>query len=645
MLKYCDIELLSADLGEESLIPDICDVATLPFFKCDESADEKDLCNLGIGVKKTTLPYKTQNMYNRKLSKKKYKCVVLENEFLRAEFLPEFGGRLWSLFDKKNNKDLVYRNDALIFANLGFSNAWFAGGIEWNVGIRGHAALGCRSMFACKAIGKTGNEILRLYAYEEKRGIIYCINATLDQDKLLIKPEIINVSGKDVYMYWWSNIAVEETDKTRTLVPAKYSYITSYREGGYNISRKAIPFINGKEISYCGNANEPIDYFYDVEGEKKWICSVSEKGDGLMQCSSENLIGRKNFMWGRNNGGRHWNKWLTLGRDYYEIQAGLLKTQFESFVMKKDQSVSFVESYFGIKLNDCNGEFYKLCLNAEKLFSNPKEREFMFEIENCELPFHLGDGKGYVASLYNGKDFDGFVFPKESVRKEQSYYLDLFYDKTTKIYEGTDFCANDKVLEKLAKKQERVGFEDYLLAIGLYEKEEYDKAYELLKTAVKKDRNYLHLTALALYEDGFTHNRSLAFELIKEAVKIRPNYYPLVCVFGEIAIRSEKYAEFCEFYENSCIEIKNNGRIKMHASLCYANIDELEKASSLIDNQLEVADVREGEYSVSNVYIFVKKKIMAKATGALMEEISDKQVLEKYPLPFELDFRMHPKKD
>ena len=42
---------------------------------------------------------------------------------------------------------------------------------------------------------------------------------------------------------------------------------------------------------------------------------------------------------------------------------------------------------------------------------------------------------------------------------------------------------------------------------------------------------------------------------------------------------------------------------------------------------------------------FVKKKIMAKATGALMEEISDKQVLEKYPLPFELDFRMHPKKD
>ena len=45
---------------------------------------------------------------------------------------------------------------------------------------------------------KNGNDILQMYEYEEKRGVVYCINATLEGNVLLVHPEIHNVSGSDL---------------------------------------------------------------------------------------------------------------------------------------------------------------------------------------------------------------------------------------------------------------------------------------------------------------------------------------------------------------------------------------------------------------------------------------------------------------
>ena len=91
--------------------------------------------HLGEGMISTMLPYLQQDGYGRALYLKSYTAAILENENLKAVFLPELGGRLWSLYDKVAGRELLYKNETIHFGNLSLRNAWFCGGVEWNVSI------------------------------------------------------------------------------------------------------------------------------------------------------------------------------------------------------------------------------------------------------------------------------------------------------------------------------------------------------------------------------------------------------------------------------------------------------------------------------------------------------------------------------
>ena len=155
MLKFEKIKLDSTNLGLGSTIPDIQKPSAVPFFVCEDSMEDGDGANFGSGMVASILPYTMQNSYDRNFEIREYNAAILENEYLRAEFIPALGGRLWSLYDKKMKRDLVYKNDSLIFANLALRNAWFAGGVEWNIGVRGHTYFTCDNMFARKVKGRS----------------------------------------------------------------------------------------------------------------------------------------------------------------------------------------------------------------------------------------------------------------------------------------------------------------------------------------------------------------------------------------------------------------------------------------------------------------------------------------------------------
>ena len=659
MLKFEKIVLDSSNLGCGSTIPDIQKPSAVPFFICDESVGEGEGGTFGTGMVASTLPYTMQNMYDRKFENREYDAAILENDYLRAEFIPALGGRLWSLYDKKMKRDLVYKNDSLIFANLALRNAWFAGGVEWNVGVRGHTYFTCDKMFARKVVGKCGNDILRMYEYEEIRGLCYCIEATLKNEKLLIHISVKNTRNEPTYMYWWSNIAIEETKDTRIFVPTNKTFVTSYREGGYRISKIDVPVNNGNDISYARNSKIAIDYFYDIPKQnKKWVSGLEADGRGLLQCSDPVLQGRKTFLWGKEPGGYHWNRWLTnknetsdmlLGaeprpgvRDYLEIQAGLCKTQFEHFLIDAKTELSWNEEYFGIDIGTNEGEYNDLCGKIEKYVPEKLDNDAMFEEAEVMPITYYGCGKGYLEEqLRNEKFFGKCEFTSESVGEKEKYYLDILSGNNSCGNDKTAFIYNKMWQDKIEAKTEKNFFDYYILGVNAYANLDYEKAYGYFVKSCDLKKEYYNLCALGLILINVREEFEQGYKFIHEAVKLNPEYIPLAIKFGEAAIKCEKYNDFISFYDNGKTELQSNGRMKMYVGQCLVGADRTEEAKKYINKELVVEDVREGEYAISNIWIMLYRKEMAKASGVAEDTISDAQVLAAHPIPYAIDFRMH----
>ncbi len=92
-LRFETKKMMSSDLGPQACVPDLIGEHIL---QNDTKFDlgEHDEIYEGFGRKRSAYPYRQYNSYTRELKEKDIKIAVLENDYLKAVFLPEYGGRL-----------------------------------------------------------------------------------------------------------------------------------------------------------------------------------------------------------------------------------------------------------------------------------------------------------------------------------------------------------------------------------------------------------------------------------------------------------------------------------------------------------------------------------------------------------------------
>ena len=161
-LRFENMKIQGAELGEESCVPDLLGEHILQNH-LKSRLDDADEIYEGYGCRKNAYPYRQYNSYTRKLKEKEIRTAVLENKYLKAVFLPEYGGRLWELWDKETGTNLLYTNDVLRFSNLAIRNAWFSGGVEWNIGVIGHHPYTVSPLYTAVTETQTGAPVLRMY--------------------------------------------------------------------------------------------------------------------------------------------------------------------------------------------------------------------------------------------------------------------------------------------------------------------------------------------------------------------------------------------------------------------------------------------------------------------------------------------------
>ncbi len=632
-LRFEDEIMKVSQLGEEACVPDILGSMILQ-NDLEFQLDEEDEIFEAYGRKDNSYPYRQYNTYNRELEETKVKTAVLENDYLTAVFLPGFGGRLWRLTDKKTGQNLLYTNDVIRFSNLAIRNAWFSGGVEWNIGIIGHSPLTTEQMFTARLTDEEGNPILRMYMYEQVREVEYQMDFWLGmEDRYLnCRMRIVNSSKEVVPMYWWSNMAVPEYDGGRIAVPAREAFTSKNKK----VMKVKIPVVDGVDVTRYKNIPQQVDYFFHIPKEApKYIANLNREGYGLLQMSSARLQARKLFSWGNNEGGDRWQEFLTenAGR-YLEIQAGIGKTQYGCIPMPPHSAWEWVEQYGPVTLEGGHKDlsFEELEGNVTELVNRIMEDKSPDQIvidtkrmakQKGELLYE-GDGSGALkriiremegerqlsghldygqcqGNLTEWKEFleTGSLKQKDMLKKPGAFQCDDF------IYQ--------KLKESMKGKNKDSWYAWYHLGLMELDRKKVKKAMKAFRESLKYGENpwTLHGLVSACLIDG---KKERATKLMVRGTVMMKENLSYVKEGFRLLLMAEGYEEVVRLYQELPGGVKQDRRIFFFYLTALSYTGRAKEAYGLLMDKEDIVpeDLREGEESLGSLYVRLYREVYHK---------------------------------
>ncbi|MGL6175310.1 MAG: DUF5107 domain-containing protein, partial [Cellulosilyticaceae bacterium] len=94
LLQFEKVPMRISRWDESASIPFISQIDILQ-NGLKSQLDENDPIHVGFGTVSTIYPYTQQNVYVRNLEEQEVEVVRLENDYLKAIFIPSLGGKLW----------------------------------------------------------------------------------------------------------------------------------------------------------------------------------------------------------------------------------------------------------------------------------------------------------------------------------------------------------------------------------------------------------------------------------------------------------------------------------------------------------------------------------------------------------------------
>ena len=639
-------------LDKNNPLPDLQLPPTAPEkLTWDESLTEEDARYFTYGHVNSILPYQFQDNYTQDKTEQRQTVVVLENAHIRAEFLPWMGGRLWSL--KKDGRELLCHNPVVQPRNLALRNAWCSGGVEWNIGLRGHHMMTCSPMFTELLHLDDGTAGVRFFEFERLRGVAYRVEAYLppQSEVLFVQMTIENPADNGVTpMYWWSNIAVNEGEGTRIVVPADGAIMTHYLEGSLHVSRVPVPMYEGIDGSFPVNLRHAIDFFYDIpKNHRKYIAALKHGTRGLVQFSTDRLLGRKLFVWGMNKGGRHWQEFLADEHTTYaEIQAGLAHTQNEHIPMPAGAVWSWLEGYGELNVDNVTDLPYpeagarvtealdKLCPQSA-LLEEQTDRAAKIAHAHGEMIVY-GSGWGALENKRRAADnlpplSEVCLFPDDSIGEAEKPWLALLsgdLPAADKNAAPESFMTSAAWLKRLEALENRDWNGWYQLGVARWKADNHDGAKDAFARSLALEDNAWAHDALADVAE-LENRKAEALTERRKALALRPEERALFLKYGNAALEAGLYQEL---YDAICrlTVIRDVPRVKALEVSALTGLERYDEARAILLAPLIVPDVREGELSMGQLW----EQLHMKEHGITLEEAR-----EKYPLPYALDFRMH----
>ena len=653
----------------ESYLPQFRDKQqNQPFDGSGLTEEERE--KFGYQTGRRVLPYVIQDRYNRERKNLTLKSIEMKNKWIKAIFLPEYGMRLISLYRKDLNRELLFRNPVLQIANIAIRNAWFSGGIEWNIGQLGHTFTTCDNLFAAVCKDSRGHEFLRCYEYERCKGLYWQVDFHLEEDarNLAAYVRIVNPKEEPVPMYWWTNMAVPEEKNIRVFSGNEdVIYIDTSSVSSEGAARKMIhapmPYlkpVKGKDASYPQNYDFSSEYFFQnqKDPEQTWEAAVYDDGMMFYEYASPRLAYHKMFCWGVHQGGQHWKDFLSdPGKgSYVELQAGLARTQCHGMDMPGKTTWDFVEVFGGAQVDyaKTQGDWSAAQKNVEAMVKQEITAHQVGILESqyrsnadaaiTEL-LHMGSGFGAVEQLRcPGSAPAGMVFPKASIGPREAVWVELLQKHRIEDLEITElptsYMTDPRYARFLKEAAENGGYTaKNMYGILCYENSRFEEGIQWFQKSLEDRENPLAFRNLFIaYSDtdpelaisymekalaliGLHNDRS--FEYIEEYVKYLRN--------------QKQYDKLWNYYQGLPRELQEEERILLPvipAAVEKRAVDFLDKAY-----QIHFTNVREGERIFTDCYFAYQAMVEARDTGAEYNDALIAKYAKRNQIPRYLDFR------
>lgn len=634
----------------------------LPFFRAPHhdvsvqltpDVPEEYRQSLGLDCGFRMLPYLRQDRYDRLRAWTPLKTIILENNHLKASFLPSLGGRLISLYDKDGKRELLYDNWNIQVANLANRDAWFAGGIEWNVGQYGHGFSTCSDVYFAKVSG----DHIRMYSYERCKGLWWRVDFFLSEgDRMLTSIVTIdNQKPTRQSLYAWVNTAVSQTETTRVFASNTHAlYLDIHQRGqrvfGYMDSPDT-PLYPGMDASYPARWPVSEEYFFTCNHDPMpWEVSIQEDGRGLMEVSSPILGYRKMFCWGTGKGGRNWQRFLAPEREgssYVEIQAGLAPTQLHGAYIEGYHSVRWVQMFGPIAIRRSQ-EYHKereTVIQMIQTIVDPanvarEEKRRRVELDSPEQEIlHHDDGWSYLEKQANQEN-PGVAYHvrREDVSERLLPWLDLVEAKKVPRYDPLRIppVIGDNWLALLKAGEGEPMSLSYWSGIMLAEQGKDAEAMELFQIVHTHMHDAFSARNIAqlLLRAGKTSQARLWYQ----AATYSTGYGDDPAIAEEYIALLREERDWPMVHETLAVlpSRLETGRIRMEKAILASHENNPTLLSRLLDEGFP--NVREGEAPFEDLWVSLL--YMRLAPHEKKTDKMTKELLAAHPLPERLSFSM-----
>lgn len=270
-----------------------------------------------------------------------FRMIVLENDFLRVEVAPELGGRVYSLFDKRIGKEILFSNPVVKPVRILPIWAFISGGIEFNFPIA-HSPTSIAEV-GCQSGQRDSYGFVRVGEREARTGMEWVVElGLLEGAPLLIQRTAFrNCTAVGVPWMSWTITAVRSTPGTEFVHPPHRVLVHDDR-----VCEAPWP---GDGLNWDRQHQQMTALFWKPGSAAAFGVFHHDLGFGLLHVADPARVpGKKVWTYGH---GRHrdWGEATTEGgQSYCEIEGGPLLDQSEKPRFPSGQARRFEEYWLPV---------------------------------------------------------------------------------------------------------------------------------------------------------------------------------------------------------------------------------------------------------------------------------------------------------